>query len=237
MAKSVEPFWAFVWHFQIHLTFSFFISNLLDLTSSSKLFLTYYPLLCLTLCFSYDFILQCRLAPFEQITRDIKGLLNVWKWNGSDKGSKGAVGGPQCFTKLLGVRTYIYIACFKVHPKVQFCLFCNEPLWLEPWQRKKIWNFQTLCLIESLESQNRIVKELLFCPPIRSFYFEQRLWDTVWCCWEHLREHLGNLRKKLKMHWEHGRNIRIQKIPTLSPTLPPSLSGGTHLCILLQKLK
>jgi len=106
---------------------------------------------------------------------------------------------------------YIYIACFKVHPKVQFCLFCNEPLWLEPWQRKKIWNFQTLCLIESLESQNRIVKELLFCPPIRSFYFEQRLWDTVWCCWEHLREHLGNLRKKLKMHWEHGRNIRIQK--------------------------
>jgi hypothetical protein len=107
---------------------------------------------------------------------------------------------------------------------------------LEPSQRNFFWNFQTLCLIESFESQNRIVKELLFCPPTSNFDFEQRLWDTVWCYWEHLREHLENLRKKLKMHWEHGRNIRIQKFQA-DTTLPPSLSRSTHLCILLQKLK
>jgi hypothetical protein len=123
--------------------FSFFISNLLDLTSSSNsLFLTYYPLLCLTLCFSYDFMLQCKLASFEQITRDVKGLLKVWKWN---------------------------------------------------WLCAKGYGIQ------------------------------------VWCYWEHLREHLENLMKKLKMHWEHmGTPICIGTW---------YWNGGTHICILLQKLK
>jgi hypothetical protein len=36
---------------------------------------------------------------------------------------------------------------------------------------------------------------------------------------------LGTLMKKLKMHWEHGRNIRVQKFQAYPPTLPPSLSG------------
>jgi hypothetical protein len=128
MAKSVQPFWAFVWHFQIHLTFSFFISNLLDLTSSSKLFLTYYPSsLSYTLFFLW-FHPSMQVGSFwTNNKRYIKGLLKVWKWNGNEKGSKGARGLlPLVLNAFPNHWEYIHICILlvvKCIPKFNFVCF------------------------------------------------------------------------------------------------------------------
>lgn len=148
MAKSVQPFWAFV-TFPPDSPHIFLSSFPICLTWHHQVpfFLTYYPSsLSYTLFFLW-FHPSMQVGSFWTNNKRYKGTFKSmemkWYWKGIKRGREGTPPlGPHCFTKPLGVRTYICIACCKVHLKVQFCLFCNEPLWLEPSQRKQFWNFQ-----------------------------------------------------------------------------------------------
>jgi hypothetical protein len=88
------------------------------------------------------------LAPFEQITRDIKGLSkdgNEMVLERDQRGGGEQEGtpplGPQCFTKPLGVHTYIYVLLVvKCIPKFNFVGFAMSHF---DWNHHKEIFFET----------------------------------------------------------------------------------------------
>lgn len=102
----------------------------------------------------------------------------------------------------------------EVHPKVPLVSFwcLNEPLWLVHHKQffKKIQTlkFEQVCIIELDFRCASIWTTYL----VMNFNFGQRLWDEMWCYWEHLTEHIGNLRNILRTWWELSHKKCINKL-------------------------
>lgn len=111
----------------------------------------------------------------------------------------------QISNPLLGTYFDLSISC-RVHPKVQFLVNCNEPLWLAHEKRKKkvlrLWTLLLgIPLRTHLELKEHLAKHIGMV--IRMAHHKRKFWDFGHYYWEYLEELIWNLGKMLWTHWEH----------------------------------